>query len=120
MIAAIAASGTSVAQFDYVLLDFRWLESHGFDLVSTPDHGITPDVDVNEAHFDICGLSIQKLYELALYVNTLVRVEGPIVGDQVAEWIDIGISKRHIDESCLDDRLLRSLSKFRKRRNRSK
>ena len=57
MAAAIAATGTSVAQVDYVLLDINWLEAQGFKVANTPDHGLTPDCDVNELHHDIQSLT---------------------------------------------------------------
>ncbi len=116
IVAAIAASGTSVAQLDYVLLDIKWLEAHGLKLANTPHNGLTPDCGVNELHYDVKGLTIFKLYDLALHMSTLVRTKGPFVGPKVAQLIDESISLCHIDEKSLNEKLLRSLKKHRKRR----
>ena len=118
MVAAIAASATSVAQVDYVFLDIEWLEGHGFRLESTPDHGRTPDRDVNGLHYDIHGLTVSKLYELALHKSRLIRAEQPFVGEKVAELIDESICLCHIDEESLNKKLVMSLNKFRKIRKR--
>ena len=120
MVAAIVASGTSVAQLDYVLLDIKWLEAHGLKLANTPHNGLTPDCGVNELHYDVKGLTIFKLYDLAFHMSPLIRAEGPIIRDQVAKLIDDSIAQCHIDEKCLNDKLLISLRKIREKREQRK
>lgn len=110
---------TRVAPMDYVLLDEKWLEEHGYCFSHTPDHGRTLDHDVNQVHFDIHGLSIKSLYDLALHMSTLVRTQGLFEVEQVAELIDESISSCHIEEKCLNEKLVRSLRRFRERRKRS-
>ncbi len=116
MVAALAATKRKVAQVDYVLVDVKWLEDHGFDLTKTPDSGQTPDPYVNKLHYDIQGLTVYKLYELALHVSTLIRAEGPIVRPVIAELIDRSISSGHIEESKLNESLLKDLRRLRMRR----
>lgn len=120
IVAAVAASGTSVAQLDYVLLEREWLESHGFLFAFTPNHGQTPDRDVNDLHYDIQSLTVYKLYDLALYMSTRIRTEGPIIGPQVAKLIDLSISLCHFHEECLNEKLLKSLKKQRKQQTKPK
>ena len=111
---------SKVAPVDYVLLDVRWLKEHGYCVAHTPDHGRTLDNDVNQVHFDIQGLSMLELYDLALHMFTLVRTQGMFEVEQMAEMIDESISLCHIEERCLNDKLVKSLKRFREKRSRRK
>ncbi len=117
---ASAVAKDKVAQVDYVLLDFKWLEERGYRFSNTPDRGLTLDRDVNQLHFDLQGLTTFELYDLALHMSPLIRAEGPIIRDQVAKLIDESIALCHIDERRLNEKLLKNLRNLRKKRKQRK
>ena len=69
VIAALAASGTDVANVDYALLDHRLLSDMHIKIDST--RGGTPDEEVNTSwHRDLVELSAGKLVTLAIAIFT--------------------------------------------------
>lgn len=96
VIAALAASGTDIANVDYALLDHQWLGDLYITMAST--RGGTPDEEVNTAwHRDLVELSAGKLVTLATAIFThaekqrmpKIRVHQLIVQAVTLGWIDI-------------------------------
>jgi len=96
VIAALAASGTDLANVDYALLDQRWLSDLHIQMAST--RGGTPDEEVNAAwHRDLVELSAGKLVALATAIFTQaekqrmprMRVHQLIAQAVASGWIDL-------------------------------
>lgn len=90
------------------------MESKGFSLTNTPEHGTTFDETVNAVHHDIVDLTPQTLYDLAQCILDRISKERLEVGvESVACFINCGIDSHHIDESLLKPKLVKQLRAYR-------
>ncbi len=114
IVAALAAKRDKLRQFHYVDFDRKFLESKGFSLTNTPEHGTTFDETVNAVHHDIVDLTPQTLYDLAQCFLDRISKERLEVGvESVACFINCGIDSRHIDEGSLKPKLVKQLRAYR-------
>lgn len=68
VVTALAVNCDSIANFDYALLNCKYVSNLGIEVQSTK--GGTPDKTVNSSHYDLIELTAPRLMKLAETIQT--------------------------------------------------
>lgn len=98
VVAALAASGQYVSDFEYALFDFAALLE--FDIEVERAEGNTPDDLVNDWHRELVRLSVQKITALATLIQGRAE-RRRFLSKQVFKLISQGIAAGNIDRTKL-------------------
>lgn len=70
---ALATSGQHLETMDVIVLDRKTIEHEGYSLVESEAGGLSPVLELNQRHADVCELSAQKVVKFAEFLAPMIR-----------------------------------------------
>ena len=105
VVTALAANRGFLGNVDYAVFEDTHFANLGIALEL--QSGTTPDIRVNQLHYDLCNLTVRRLASLAeiISVGKCNRVQKKMILD----WLRAAYARGHFDEAKIEPKILEAL-----------
>lgn len=105
VVTALAANRGFLGNVDYAVFEDTDFVDLGIE--ANLESGKTPDMEVNQLHYDLCNLTVKRLADLAEIVSAGERKR--VQRKEVLGWLQVAYAQGHFDETKIEPRILEAL-----------